>query len=762
MNTLKNYLDQKVGFSPELFRGGDKVLAPVMTWAWFRGPEKAEMMRTLDAAKRAGFGTVYILPMPKEFRPGTMPTELEGYLTPAYFDKVREALEYADGIGLSVWLYDEGGWPSGGACGRVLAQRQALRPRRVRKEENGAYHIAEQGGLCSDIYSAEAAEYFTHITHDAYAQELGGLSEKVAAIFTDEPAGYADAAGPDILRTFEETYGYRLEEHFDAIVSPDGGAEHARVRRDYFTVLGRLFQKTAEIYRRAANSHGWLLIGHLDRDHTADAGVTKGYGNFLCALKSLDIPGVDAIGGQILSDGSRMDGHALAFFPRFASSAAVQKNSTLALSESFAVYGNALSGDEMRYILNYQLARGIDLFNFMLTPDTVQGRYAFSERPYFHPDIPGFFALDSLNAEIGRECAFMAAGLHAAGTALYYPHAQIAAGGPEGLRAIEAFRAAGDLLEAEGTDFDLIDDETIMPSPIENMTLLCGGAVYTRVVIPAGISLSSEMRRKLSMLRGEAKEFVKTDEPCFLHRTVRCKDGELHICVFNQSSEEKNARVFVKTERPILRADPKTGELLPFQNGDLVSLSYGQCALLTTAKDNAVLAETKQCREALPLIPVSAAAVSEFCLSGSGAALEPSGKELPPPDPGGAEFPSEFCGEIAYSFSFEADRAHDLTLDITELRYFAEVFVNGVRVGSICTSPYRSSIKKRYLLQGTNELIVKVADLAGSAYARYPAERFFDRKDLGPYHERTLRFEKQVRPGGFAGLRLYQTEYADS
>ena len=752
MNTLKDYLEHQVDFSAELFQSGDKVLAPVMTWAWFRGPERDEMKRELDAAKRAGFGTVYILPMPKEFRPGTMPTELEGYLTPAYFDKVHEALEYADGIGLSIWLYDEGGWPSGGACGRVLAQKPELRARRVRQDEDGAFSIAEQGGLCPDLYSAEAAECFTRITHDAYARELCGLSEKVAAIFTDEPAGYADAAGPDILRTFEETYGYRLEEHFDAIVSPDGGAEHARVRRDYFTVLGRLFQKTAEIYRRAANSQGWLLIGHLDRDHTADAGVTKGYGNFLRALKSLDIPGVDAIGGQILSDGSRMDGHALAFFPRFASSAAVQKNSPLALSESFA----------MRYVLNYQLVRGIDLFNFMLTPDTVRGRYAFSERPYFHPDFPGYYALDSLCAEIGRECVYMAAGLHAAETALLYPWEEIAAGGKAGLSAIEAFRAAGDRLEAQGADFDLIDVETILSSPIENMTLLCGGAVYTRVVIPAGISLSSEMRRKLSMLRGEAKEFVKTDEPCFLHRTVRCKDGELHICVFNQSNEEKTARVFVKTDRPLLRADPKTGEFLPFRSGDALTLSSGQCALLTTAKDNAVLAGTKKCGEALPLIPVSAAAVSEFRLSGSGAVLETSCKELLPPDPGGAEFPPEFCGEISYSFSFEADRAHDLTLDITELRYFAEVFVNGARVGSICTSPYRLSIKKRYLLQGTNELIVKVADLAGSAYARYPAERFFDRKDLGPYHERTLRFEKQVRPGGFAGLRLYQTEYADS
>ena len=752
-SALKRYLRREAAFSQALFENGDPALAPVLTWEWLRFPEEGEMKRQLDAAKRAGFGTVYILPMPKEFRPETMPTELEGYLGDAFFEKVRAALAYADAVGLRLWLYDEGGWPSGSACGRVCDLLPDRCAERLRADGTGAPRLQRQDGR-ADIYDETAAICFTRLTHHAYAAALGTLAGKIEAVFTDEPAGSADAVNSRLLEAFAKKYGRRMEPHLGALLSPEtADAAGKRARLDYYTLLGERFRGTLEIYRRAAHAHGWLLTGHLDRDHTADSNLTKGYGNTLAALKTLDIPGVDAIGGQIFSAGNRMDGNALAFYPRFAASAAVQTGTPLALSESFAVYGNALSGDELRYILNYQLVRGITLFNFMAMPSTMEDWYAFSERPYFHPDIPGFFALDGLCKELERESLFMATGLHAAETALWYPYEEILAGGARGRRAIEAFRAAGDALEAEGVDFDLIDADTLLASPTEDGLLKAGGAAYAEILVPDGCEVPADVRAVLAGLCGEARRYVRASEPAFLHRVVRDGEGRLHICVFNGSRETKTAAVFVRTDLPLYRCDPRTGAFFRFCSGDDITLAYGQCALLLASGDAYICAPEEAPGEAVALRPVSGVKTAAFTLSEKGAALAPCGGELPFSGDR-AVFPAGFCGEAAFTFSFRLPEACACALTLETLSYFAEVFVNGARVGSVCAAPYRLRIDRRFLRAGENEVTLKISNLAATAYARTEAERFFEQKYLGPYHAKTLAFERGVSGGGFTRLKI--------
>ena len=749
---LRQYLRSGVPFSQALFREGDTALAPVLTWQWTRYPTEAEIKRQLEGAKRAGFGTVYILPMPKEFRPRTMVTELEGYLRPAFFEKVRAALAYADGLGLRLWLYDEGGWPSGSACGRVAEALPDRRAARLRRDDNGALFLQVQEKT-PDVYDEAAAEYFTRLTHRAYARSLGALSDKIEAMFTDEPAGYADAVNERLLEAFSERYGYRMEPYLPALLSETADEAGAKARQDYYALLGERFRSTLETFRRAAGAHGWLSVGHLDRDHTADANLTKGYGNTLAALKALDVPGVDAIAGQISSQGNRMDGNALAFYPRFAASAAVQTGAALALSESFAVYGNALSGDEMRYILNYQLVRGINLFNFMTMPGTMADWYAFSERPYFHPDIPGFFALDGLCKELERECLFMATGLHAAETALWYPYKEILAGGDRGRQAVDAFRKAGDALEAEGVDFDLIDADTVLAARVGGGLLYAGGAVYAEIVVPEGCAVPEDARAKLAALRREARRFVRTPEPAFLHRAVRDGNGGLHLCVFNQSTDTKTAAVSVDTGLPLYRCDPRTGAFYRFSNGSGVTLAPGQCALLLASGGDFSCGEPERPQETVPLRPVTAAKTKAFRLSEKGAALLPCEGPLPLTGDGAA-FPEDFCGEAEFTYSFDAENTRGCLLSLSSLRHFAEVFVNGTRAGSLCAAPYTVAIDNRLLRAGENQLTLRVANLAATAYAGTDAGRFFGPEYLGPYHERTLAFERAVSGGGFTGLRL--------
>ena len=759
MHLLKDYLSLKVPFTQELFESGDSVLAPVLCWAWYRAPDRSEIRDQLDAAKKAGFGTVYILPMPKEFRPLTMVSELEGYLGDAFFESVRESLGYAETIGLHLWLYDEGGWPSGAACGKVTGSRPDLAAMRLCREPDGRIgrHTVLNAARIPlpDIYSREAAELFTSLTHQAYAEKLGSLSGRIEAIFTDEPAGFEDAAGDAVLRAFEEKYGFRLEEHADAILMPNGGnGVDEKVRRDYFALLGELFRGTLDIFREAASENGWLSVGHLDRDHTADAHVSKGYGNLLSALKHLDVPGVDAIAGQILSSGNQMDGLGLDFFPRFASSAAVQTGSPLALSESFAVYGSCLSGDEMRYILNYQLVRGIDLFNYMSMPVSVEKWHAFQMRPYFHPVFPGFFALDSLAQEITRECVFMAAGLHASATALFYPYEAILAGPQAGAPAARAFREAGDSLEDNGCDFDLIDSDTILSSPVENGLLLAGGAAYARIVIPEGIAVPEEIREKLQSLRGTDPGLVRVRDARFLSRINRDPAGNLYIAVFNRSRETVTAGIHVDTDLPLYRFEPKTGGVSAFQNDSSLTLAHGQCALIRASGEGISATDRDVSGKRTSLFPTGARKTAVFRLSEKGASLDPVSEPLPLPREDGTALDPDFCGEAVFDFRFFPEEQADLLLSLDSLSCFAEVYLNGVRAGSVTTAPYTLEIRKELLIPGENSLTLKIATLTAMAYLSAPVTEWFRKECIGPYHENALLFEKAVGAGGFRGLSL--------
>ena len=754
MNHLRDYLDRSVRFTPALFREGDDAMKPVMTWEWQREPTEEEIRFQLDAMRRAGFGTVYILPMPKEFRPDTMVTELEGYLGDAFFAKVKTALDYAAGIGLRLWLYDEGGWPSGAACGRVVQTDPSLRLRRLRRGENGEPEIFTDGGSRPDPYSAAAAACFTRLTHDAYAARLGALSDRVEAMFTDEPAGYPDACGDEVREEVLRRAGYGLPTLLRAVTQPEDCDERElAVRQIYFSVLEEKFRDTMRCWGDACRARGWLFAGHLDRDHTADAGLTKGYGNLLASLKTLQIPGVDAISGQILSERNRMDGNALDFYPRFASSAAAQNGTPLALTESFAVYGCGLGGDEMRYVLNYQAVRGVNLFNFMLFPVTTEQWYAFGERPFFHPAFPGFYALDALCRELERTGLFMATGMHAAETALLYPHADILGAPAQKEAAIAAFRAAGDRLEAADEDFDLIDVPTIRAAAVENGMLRCGGVRYARVVVPEGCRVPRDVDEKLALLRGTPRRFVATERMAFLSRTLR--DGaDLHICLFNQSRETKTARVTVLAEGDLYRCDPQRGKIYPFENGAPLTLACGQCALLLcagTPLPAEAVSPPPAAQETVPLTPVEARITAAFSLSRDGAALVPC--DMPLPAVGtDAQFPDGFCGEIDYTYRFTAPEEADCAVSLEELRHFAEVFVNGQRAGALYAAPYTLSVDRRLLRQGENVLTLKIANLTAPAYASRDPLAWFEQKYIGPYHKTALALEEGAAGGGFRGL----------
>ena len=81
-------------------------------------PEK--LKRHLRLMAEQGMRAVCPHPWPKCFRSRTMPSCMEpDYLTPEYFAMLKVIADECRRLGMYCYLYDEGGWPSGYAAGRV-------------------------------------------------------------------------------------------------------------------------------------------------------------------------------------------------------------------------------------------------------------------------------------------------------------------------------------------------------------------------------------------------------------------------------------------------------------------------------------------------------------------------------------------------------------------------------------------------------------------------------------------------------------------
>jgi hypothetical protein len=567
--------------------------------------------------QRLGIKAFYIIPEPKMFRPNTMPTELEpDYLTQPYFEEYRFAMDTAQELGMQCWLYDEGGWPSGGACGRVLMDhpelaRRKLACRKVLFKKGTTYqksdsdvvaafgpdtaHLQEgvvlgddsvvEEYFCKrdvfevpgtpdypDITLAEATGAFLQITHDAYKPYLKQyFGTTIKAVFTDEPKAPSEVPfHPDLVRLYEQTYGESilpaLPVLFGAVTPCERTAKHLR---QWYDLCSRQFCENYLLRcKQWANKNGMLFTGHMDKDDEP-AGCMSGCNYHLMrALRCLDVPGIDVIRRQIhpgekqqLKTARHISDNG--FFPRYASSAAAQNGTDYAMTESFGVYGSGLTYDQMRYTLGYQAIRGINIFNIMLLTYSRKGHMMAGELPSFSEKQACHRDLSVFNACMERLSYVFSLGHRVCDTALYYP-VQDFWGRVRSQEMADIFDREGRALEKLHVDFDIVDEDILLSASGTEAGVICHGkAKYRQLLIPAGAYLSPEAMAVLDRFRSgggrvcTAAEEVRVCSPVIgeahLLRVMRRKlTGGELLCLFNEYDHADTFAVRVPAGRSYL------------------------------------------------------------------------------------------------------------------------------------------------------------------------------------------------------------------
>lgn len=351
-------------------------------WAWNGTMDYGEMKRQLKDFAEKGIGGVFI-----HSRAGL---KIE-YLSEDWFDAFGVAVEECAKLNLEVWIYDEDGWPSGFAGGKVFAasddfKEKYLKSITVSAEECAKlkniialYKETEQGykliaaekdinnitlsgeyiavyatinPVYIDILNYDAVKYFINVTHEEYKKRFNQhFGKTIKGIFTDEPHFSPNGLpwGKYTERDFFNNNGYSI---YDALPYMFYKKGDYRVHRyNFWKNISYMMQNSyCKPYYEWCCKNGLDFTGHYACEEGQIDQISTN-GGVMPLYQYQHIAGVDSLGNR------------LAPLPIFKQAEAVawQLNNKKVLCETYACSGYDSTFSDILWIWGYQATMGVNI-----------------------------------------------------------------------------------------------------------------------------------------------------------------------------------------------------------------------------------------------------------------------------------------------------------------------------------------------------------------------------------------------------------------
>lgn len=532
---------------------GKEDFRPLSFWS-FNGEMEDEEIRTqVRQLAEQGFGGFFM-----HARAGLT---LE-YMGEAWFRACRIAVEEAKKQNLAAWLYDENGWPSGFAGGKVPALGEDYTAKHLcfidhlpGKEDGrllAAYRVlpdgscrripeqeAREGDLfcClgqlmgyADLLNPRAMKAFIQFTHEKYKEELGEyFGNVIPGIFTDEP----QLAG-------KFPYTFAFPELFYKANGYDFFDEAWRLTRDGMEHAAFKYQASkliAELFRTAFTEQieNWCLENHLE--FTGHFANEDGLCNQTCTSYDLmtqygvmSRPGIDFLGRRLtspvlvkqVSDGAYLAG---------------RKRVT---SESFGCSGWDVSFNDLLWIAQWQAAFGINSIVTHLSAYSMRGRRKRDYPAFFSYQEPWWEIFKNVSSKIVKVNEFLAEGRRDIRLLVVHPVTSIwcaLAGAQqfseEARHISNQFRMLVEQLLDLQKDFLIVTEEELVRFDTCQGRLCREDIECPTVIVPDSISLNRATLQKLQELSENGGNVVYINR-----RPVLCEGVRLEAAV--PDSEEAN------------------------------------------------------------------------------------------------------------------------------------------------------------------------------------------------------------------------------
>ena len=368
-------------------------------WSWNDKLEEEELRRQIRLMHDLGMNGFFM------HARGGLETE---YLSDEWFDCIDACVDEARKLGMEAWSYDENGWPSGFAGGKLLEDKKNHatylkyekvdtypatlanvlgvytlvdgKLTRVTAAVDGIteYHVIIQAWDESyvDTLDLEITKKFLVETHDEYKKRGNpdDFGHAMPGFFTDEPQYYrwGTVWSDKMPAEFEAAYGYNVLDYLPALfIDFDGDKEF---RYDYWKLCHKLFINhwIKPVYDWC-EENGCRLTGHAVEE-TSLAGQMMCIGGVMPFYEYEHIPGIDYLGRGLTDDVA----------PKQLGSACAQLGKKKTLSEMFGCCGWDVTPTELKRIAELQYVGGVNIM--------CQHLYAYSIRGQRKRDYPANYS----------------------------------------------------------------------------------------------------------------------------------------------------------------------------------------------------------------------------------------------------------------------------------------------------------------------------------------------------------------------------------
>ncbi|WP_432560862.1 glycosyl hydrolase family 2 protein [Kineococcus sp. SYSU DK003] len=573
----------------------------------------------------------------------------------------------------------------------------------------GAHEDQDDGSAtapaAADLLNPDAVQAFVETTHEKYAAVLGDhLGATVEAVFTDEPmltgrnprpgsvpwtpgfshelAGVLGTAEEEVLRLLPTLWhgGGEFPEQY-------ARALRSRVRRVYYGTLARW-----------CADHGLALTGHPAEPD--DLGTTR----------TFQWPGQDTVWRWVLpGDGTALTGPE-STAPKVAASAAHVQGHDRSLAEVLGAYGWELTLEELKWLLDWYLSRGVTTLLLHAFFTSVRGGRAYESEP----DLGEWNSLRTHVAElvryVARTTGFCEGARNVAPVAVLSDTDRVGDG-------------IGARLLQRQVDFFHVGPDDVRAAQARDGVLRIGDQAFRAVVIDVpGFDASGllagtgvpvlgadvEVDHLVELLVSGGVDLVRADPPVPDLRISRWEraDGSAVLLCCNEGESDLRTRLVVGEVSTVACHDPLTGRTwgtavaggrLPLdleRRGSLVVELGGQAP------------DRRAPQVALGVQRNLTAWTGEFTdtLGGAGA-----GGEVPLGN--WALDRPRTSGTVRYRCTVELPvGVVDAVLDLGVVGEAATVSCNGRRLGSRLWAPFRFEVPRELLRTGDNLLEVVVSN----------------------------------------------------
>lgn len=354
---------------------------PIPFWSWNGQLKQEELLEQIEWMRQTENGGFFM-----HARSG-LKTE---YLSEEWMACIKAC---ADAAGdMQAWAYDENGWPSGFAGGKLL-EREEDRDRylthklgnfdpdatvnyyldggkliRTQSPVPGKQHLSvtdHSAFSTADILNPAVVDKFIELTHEKYKEYMGeAFSKKIVGFFTDEPQyqRWGTSYTTMVADYFRTQYGEDIWDNIGLLFVEAEGYRSFRYR--YWKAMQRLMlDNFAKKVYDWCHDNGVKLTGHYVEETTMGQQLMC-CGGVMPFYEYEDIPGIDW-----LSRGGTNNELA----PRQVGSAACQLGKKQVITESFGCCGYQVTPQDLRRLAGFQYVNGTNLLCQHLIPYAENG-----------------------------------------------------------------------------------------------------------------------------------------------------------------------------------------------------------------------------------------------------------------------------------------------------------------------------------------------------------------------------------------------------